>query len=455
VNPAHNRILGWQPEQLLGRDFAEFLAAEDRADALERHRQAVATRLGYRRVDCCLANDGRVIRLETSSVMVEQPDGRHFRVAALLPIEFSGEAGEKRVMIAGRVQLIGLAEVRTALGERWPALAERAFGVAESLLRARLAPTDVFTRTEKGFVICFASLGEDEARFKAVALADEIQRRLLGELAPEAALTLSFVAPIELEPEEDGPLPSIAGLVEAKLQALRQASERRLYELLARAAETGTLEMEPVCNPAGQRAPLGIGRFRDGQGGELERLVRTLAGDEALALEMNLLVLSAAGHRLAAPAGDGDAAMCLVPVDFNVLLARKQATKYVEACRALSAVARERLVFELRRVAPDAAPTRIDEALQLLSSFARGVAIELGDPAQPLLDFERCRVPIVTLRAAALVRGGVVRGEVAKLVKTLHKHRVRLLAKDIVSAKLLAELRKAEIDFYAGPALTG
>src|SRR5690349_21482685 len=72
VNPAHNRLLGWQPEQLLGRGFAEFLAAEDRADALARHRQGVATRLGYRRVDRCLASDGRVIRLETSSVMVEQ-----------------------------------------------------------------------------------------------------------------------------------------------------------------------------------------------------------------------------------------------------------------------------------------------------------------------------------------------------------------------------------------------
>jgi hypothetical protein len=64
-------------------------------------------------------------------------------------------------------------------------------------------------------------------------------------------------------------------------------------------------------------------------------------------------------------------------------------------------------------------------------------------------------VPIVTLRAASLLRGGGVRGEVAKLLSILRKHRVRLLAKDVVSTKLLAELRKSGIDLYAGPAIGG
>jgi len=453
VNPGHGRLLGWQPEQLLGHGFGEFLAAEDRADALARHLQAVETRLGYRRVDRCLSSDGRIVRLETSSVMVEQPDGRHFRVAALLPIEFAG-ADAGRIMIAGRLQLVGLAEVRSALGERWPALAERAFDVAEALLRGRLAPTDVFARTERGFVICFASLSEDEAQFKATALADEIQRRLLGELQGEAARTLSFVAKVEIGAAEDGPLPSIAELVEAKLQAVRQASERQLRELMAKATETGSLAIDPVCNAAGQRAPLGLGRFRDGQDGEVERLVRALSSDAALALELNLLMLSAAGTRLAA-AAPADPPMCLVPVEFGILLTRKHATQYVEACRALSAAARGRLLFELRRVPADIAPSRLDEALQLLSSFGRGIAVEIGDPAQPPFDFERCRVPIATLRAASLLRGGGLRGETAKLVATLHRQRVRLLAKDVVSTRLFAELKKSGIDFYAGPAIGG
>lgn len=54
-----------------------------------------------------------------------------------------------------KLQLVGLAAVREALGDRWPGMAARAFVVAERTIQRHLRPGDIFRRCpdlSKGFV---------------------------------------------------------------------------------------------------------------------------------------------------------------------------------------------------------------------------------------------------------------------------------------------------------------
>src|SRR4029077_10036287 len=94
--------------------------------------------------------------------------------------------------------LLQLDHIRTELGARWPAAAERVRDIAEQVLTRRLAPIDVFAPLDEGsYLILFAALTEDEARLTVAALAREIRDRLLGELGPTVAAEVgAFVAPL-------------------------------------------------------------------------------------------------------------------------------------------------------------------------------------------------------------------------------------------------------------------
>ena len=83
---------------------------------------------------------------------------------------------------AGHLEMIGLGQVRSTLGERWEKLAERVYDIADKILKARLSREDVFHRDADGnYVICFASLSGEQAWFKANVIGQEICEALIGK----------------------------------------------------------------------------------------------------------------------------------------------------------------------------------------------------------------------------------------------------------------------------------
>ena len=74
---------------------------------------------------------------------------------------------------ASMVQMVQLSDVRKALGDQWPKVAETAMSVAETLLRHRLDQSDVFSRyMDYGFVVVFARLDPEMAKLRADALSE-------------------------------------------------------------------------------------------------------------------------------------------------------------------------------------------------------------------------------------------------------------------------------------------
>jgi len=80
-----------------------------------------------------------------------------------------------------KLSIVGLADVRERLGERWQELSERVHELAEVVIRRHLMRGDVFdAHGEDGYLVLFAQLSPAEAEFKCRVIAKEIAAKLLG-----------------------------------------------------------------------------------------------------------------------------------------------------------------------------------------------------------------------------------------------------------------------------------
>lgn len=90
----------------------------------------------------------------------------------------------QQAIAAGTLQLLGLAGIREAVGDRWEQRSEQIFRLIESVLRKRLDVTDAYYRVdEENFLILFTRLRRREAEFKARVIAEEIEKLIVGEAA--------------------------------------------------------------------------------------------------------------------------------------------------------------------------------------------------------------------------------------------------------------------------------
>ena len=196
-------------------DIAKAALSGDLADTLE---QTLPVALG----------DGTTAQMRAIVTSVQQAKFRRFRILTLQLVQ-APEPEAPQVVVAGKIQLIGLASIKAAYGERWQAQAERAMMVAESILRNRLGSGDTFSRTEdNGFVVCFAEGNEQEVAFRAAMIARDIRHRLIGESSdPNCSTVTAVTQSITLAPGEIVEGEALLALLERRLDAGRADAERR------------------------------------------------------------------------------------------------------------------------------------------------------------------------------------------------------------------------------------
>jgi hypothetical protein len=110
---------------------------------------------------------------------------------------------ESKTIVAGSLELVGLDDVRRALADSWPAIAERVYDVAEEELQRHLDPLDIFRRHgNAAYLIHFDSLDKQAAELKAQSIAANL-RNVLAKKIPEVANAISvrhFVAGVAAIP---------------------------------------------------------------------------------------------------------------------------------------------------------------------------------------------------------------------------------------------------------------
>jgi PAS domain S-box-containing protein len=463
VNTAVTRQFGWSVFDLIGKPFTTMIEEASRKWLTRQLAAREEVEQTCRVPTQLLHRDGTIAQGEIVSTIIMQPDGRVYRVItfkekpagavpAAVPIQAAVQRlldrfGSPAAIIAGKLQLVGLADVRAALGDRWREVQANVFTLAERILRRHLGPNDVCHRTsDDGFLVCFAELSEAEAQAKAHQIADEIRSTLTG-VAPEMASAgvEGFAAKVSIETSESGSDESIIQALEDRLGRERRRLEGGALENLRSGLASAQILFQRVRTETNQVAPFTMARMPK----PLEAALDTLRalGRADFGLEAELLLLTGAAERLLTELTSNRTDLIVVPVRMSTLVQRREAERWLQIARSMAQPGKRRLLIEITGLARETARTRMTDMVMTISSLCRSVAFELPAADPGFVAGLPTAVALATIPLPRLSNedGTGYLAAAGKLLKALHNRNSRLLVKDIGTPSQAMSLAKAGV----------
>jgi PAS domain S-box-containing protein len=439
TNPAMDDLLGYAPGALVGKRAIDCNAPSFRPAAIAAVQRQGEDGQGYALATRLLRADGSEMPVELTSTTMQRDDLRRFRIITVLH-RLDGPSAT--VHVAGKIRLIGLDEVREALGPRWAAVAARAMSSAEHVIRRRCGSHDTWSRTaDGGFLICFASATEDEAAFRASAMAREIRTRLIGEGETEAIATVSAIAAAVDVPQVPGRSADMpATVIGERLNSRLAQIEARARDTLRHAVNSTRCRLEPVRDRHTHGIVAHFARLPLEQEQRILAAYSTLPMSERQNFDFDRLVLGVAANRAISDIAEGGGLLVLVNVDFEVFLDRRRTERYVAACKALDNRLRERLILVLSGLPKGVPRSRILDCIMRLRPYCHGIGFQSDSMEPPLIEFSMLAAAIVVLQDTG---AAVDTARLAKALDSLHAYQARVLVRHVTSwlaAKPLAQL---------------
>ena len=377
-------------------------------------------------------------------------------------------------LIAGRVQLLGLEEVKEALGDRWERRSEVIFSLAERIIKRRLGPKDVCQRGDGGhFTLCFAESGESAAAFKARAIAEEIRAVILGkEFGDEDAAFAAEVKQVQddissqnggvsalsvdseahevtLGVEEIEDSNDLLGLLTSRLEAAAAASKKSEREILMEVANNAELELKSFEDQKGEITPFQLAVFDAQAEGKIEALRSYRPASHQLVRDLDILLLSKVAEEiLRRPPGKN--VVLVVNIHFSTIDTKQNLEKFKQLCGALTEPARAALIFNIVEIPSVLLPAKVAEQFHTIRHFCRAMMAQVQPPMLANVDPQMLRTPILTCDATALFKAAERSSEqVATFLKKLRLQKNRLMVYGIDSERQRAQLRVLNVDFLA------
>jgi PAS domain S-box-containing protein len=465
VNTAVTRQLGWSVFDLVGKPFTTLIEEASRKWLTRQLAAREEVEQTCRLPTELVHRNGTIIPGEIVSAVIMQPDGRQYRAITFLQKATAAAApapdisvhsairdllkreGSPAAIVAGKVQLVGLTDVRKALGERWRDVSASVFALAEHILRRHIGPNDSCHRTaDDGFLVCFAELDEAEAHTKAQTIADEI-RATLTSVAPEMASAgvTGFAARVSIDSNESGSDEAIIQALEGRLARERRRLEGGSIETLRSGLASAQALFQRVRTETNQVAPFTVVRMPK----PLESALDTLRalGRPDFGLEAELLLLTGAAEKLLGELTAPRTDVIIVPVRMATLVQRRDAERWLQIARSMAQPGKRRLVIEIIELSRDTARTRMTDLVMTISSLCRAVAFELPVPDPGFVNGLPTTVGVVTIPLPRLGNDdGTGHVQAAtKLVKALHNRNCRLLVKNVATPTQAMSLAKAGV----------
>lgn len=353
---------------------------------------------------------------------------------------------------AGKFQVVRLDRISDAFGERWPVIQDRVLQLAERVLQKRLTRVDCYSRgDDKSFLVLFVELTEEQARFKAKSIADEIQGLILGEVdnGPDIGVRTGVAAVERLALSE--PVTSEALSLALDDEIAAEATDSEITER----SLVGDVDVEyrPTLNVrAGYVAIFdSVPSRRTGT-----RVYRGQAfypgGCGELNLRMNLEIICRAMLEVRQAMATGRKFSAVMPIHFHAIGSRYR-HELIEVLKTIDQDTRNVLVFDIIGCLPGTPLIRLGEVISALSSFGRAVTMRVNID-YPYID---------SLRNLGLMALGTdlnerdIDGSTMNLL-TAFVRRVRTIGLHpyvfgIRSADLIAPLAGLGVDYINGPAI--
>jgi PAS domain S-box-containing protein len=438
TNAAHDRMLGYEPGALAGRPSADFLAPESReAVRLARAQQLVDAKR-YAVDASLLAADGTHVPVMLVSGVVSPSDRERYRVVTVIPRgPAQRPAAPLQVHLTGKIRLITLEDVKATLGDRWESMVERVMDSAERIVARQMAPGDTFFRTkDHGFVVCYPSASEEEATFRAAALAREIRHRLIG--TGEDPETVEVSAVVAAVPVPAGP----GGPGNAALDRSMAEVEQQLRAEARLPPGARGFVFERVIGR--EQGPL-LGHYVRAQWpGRGAGGITALPPDR---LEADLATLRFA-ERVAVERSSGGEAL-FVEIDFDCFFSRQKTLSLLDVCQGLSPDARGRVVLLMGGMTENVASSRVLDSVQRLRPFCRAVGFVLDAPDLRTTDVLVTAGTFVLLNAHAWDRTpALANARITKLAAGLHARKSSLMARGVDIPAAREALRDCGVNLF-------
>jgi PAS domain S-box-containing protein len=407
TNPRCELLLGYGPTGLVGKSTLELMAPDQRASVATTIQRHLNDGVDVNYAASVARADGSLLAVRFTSVIAVTSDTKKFRIVTLRPDAV--DTTKIRSESVGRIKLVGLEEVRAALGKRWPALALRAMAAAEKVIKRNCGPEDSYSRVDDtSFLVCFGTLSEEESSFRAAMIGREIRNKLIGLGEDPESTYVRAVAAVVRFPDQvkaGGPLSAVLldGL-DKQLGRLEQEARLTLRNVMAEAA----FELEPAFGR-------GLGRPVASQvviSPKTERQLVTalfaLPQQEANAFDVDGFLLGLAAQHAVASLAQGDTSPVLVKISFDVFASRASTERLFGLCAKIDPRVAARLVIILSSLPNGLPRTRLQDCINRLRPFCHGVGYhldELADLAQ--IDLSNSFNPIVifpVMRAARVHR---------------------------------------------------
>lgn len=285
-------------------------------------------------------------------------------------------------VMAGSFELVGLDEIKEALGERWASLAARASELAEQGIKRRISDSDVLqVLGETEFSICFAKLNREAAVERAKQISREIKQEIFAEL-PEFSSSVTFkqyVAEIELK-NLAGDTGSLADRLVLTLRRMRMEADRAILNYRRLLLKDFQLLFAPVWDP--ERAIVNLNRcVLDLSLGcttlsqfqaiaDPDQMVDTLADMDCLALTRALEMLHRYGRA-------SNVAAVLVPVGYQTLARSSTCREYLKLLASVPEVYSPFVKLEVTGVPSQPNVDRLNDLLFTIGAMRPGLTLQV------------------------------------------------------------------------------
>jgi GGDEF domain-containing protein len=312
---------------------------------------------------------------------VPRPAPRDFdtRLAEL----HASKAAAGSALVAGSLEIVGLDDVRSAMGIRWPQVSAEILALAESEIDALLGADDFFRRHgEATFVLCFARLDVTQAKARAEAIADQLKQTI-------SARYPDFTGSLRVEPfvaeiaEPDFSRPGAAGLVEGLRQSLaemRREAEQAARRYRASLVNNFNLAFAPaiharsrvtIYNRAILETSAGCTTLAQFQAlADPEQITEALAELDYLALTKSLAAL----HKALKNRGG---VIILVPVNYRTLAVRESQDEYARLLDMLPPAYKRLIGLEIIGLPQHAPREEVVEIVERLRPHVKWIAFEV------------------------------------------------------------------------------
>ncbi len=377
-------------------------------------------------------------------------------------------------VIAGRVQLLGLEEIKASLGDRWERRSEVIYSLAERIIKKRLGQGDVCQRGNDGtFTICFAKLSESDAAFKARHIAEEIHATILGkefgeddaDFAAEVSELLKDIsgengeAPalavegeahaVELGVEEVSGSDDLIGLLTSRLEAAAKKSKNTERATMIAVAEDSTLVLHTFEDQKGEMTPFQLATFDKAAQDKIDALRSYRPASHDLVRDLDVLLLSKVAEEIfRRPPGKN--IVLVVNIHFSTIDNKQRLEQLKKLCGALTEPARAAMIFNIIDIPATLLPAKVAEQFHGVRHFCRAMMAQCAAPSLGNIDPQMLRTPILTYRVADFVKSAARNADaVTAFLQKLRLNKVRLMVYGIADEQERAQIRSLGVDFLS------